>query len=442
MLKQLRRMLTVLLVWVPMAASAQSPGPLRIEINRGVIEPMPVAITEFAAESGRVGNLASEIGAVIASDLAGSGLFRPISKQAFISAVSSFDAPVAYADWKAINAQALVTGSVNVTTQGRLSVKFRLHDVFSEAQLGDGLQFAGTKDSWRRIAHKVADAIYSRITGETGYFDSRVVFVSEQGPKGARDKRLALMDYDGANAQFLTASGTLVLAPRMSPDGGQVIYTTYETGFPRAALLNLGNMSHRLLAYVPGTMSFAPRFSPEGNLVVFSLERGGNTDLYLLNLRTGARERLTSAPSIETAPSFSPDGKRIVFESDRSGSQQIYMMDARGSDPKRISFGNGRYGTPVWSPRGDLVAFTKQAGGRFHIGVMRVDGSGERLLTASFMDEGPTWSPNGRVIMFTRETRGASGAPALYSVDITGRNLKRVAAPGAASAPAWSPLLE
>ncbi len=434
--------LTCVALMLALPAIAQTPGPLRIEVNRGVIEPMPIAITDFTAESNRVGTLAAQIGAVIEADLAGSGLFRAISKDAFISGVRQFDAPVAYADWKAINAQALVTGSVNVTAQGRLSVKFRLHDVFSETQLGDGLQLAGRQDSWRRIAHKVSDAIYSRVTGESGYFDSRVVFVSEQGPKGKRDKRLAIMDYDGENAQFLTNRGNLVLAPRISPTGDRVIYTTYETGFPRAALMNLNNLSRRFLADQPGTMSFAPRFSPDGNTVVFSLESGGNTDLYALNLRTGSRDRLTSAPSIETAPSFSPDGKRIVFESDRSGSQQIYVMDARGGEPKRISFGNGRYGTPVWSPRGDLVAFTKQAGGRFHIGVMRADGSGERLLTASFLDEGPTWSPNGRVIMFTRETRGANGAPALYSVDITGRNLKRVATNGAASAPAWSPLLE
>lgn len=430
------------LILIGATAFAQTPGPLRIEINRGVIEPMPVAITDFAAESDRVGSLADDIGSVIAADLAGSGLFRAISSDAFVSGVTNFDGAVAYTDWKAINAQALVTGSVNVTAQGRLSVRFRLFDVFAETELGDGLQLSGTRDSWRRIAHKVSDAIYSRITGEGAYFDSRIVYVSEQGPKGQRDKRLAIMDYDGANRQFLTNPGNLVLAPRISPTGDRVIYTTYETGFPRAALLDLGSLRKQFLANQPGTMSFAPRFSPDGNTVIYSLATGGNTDLYALNLRTGARDRLTSSPAIDTAPSFSPDGRQIVFESDRSGSQQLYIMDARGSEPKRISFGNGRYGTPVWSPRGDLIAFTKQASGRFHIGVMRTDGAGERLLTASFLDEGPTWSPNGRVIMFTRETRGANGAPALYSVDITGRNLKRVAISGAASAPSWSPVLE
>ncbi len=422
-------------------ALAQSPGPLRIEITEGVIEPLPVAIPRFVAETGRAGAIAAQIAEVVAADLQGSGLFRAIDGAAFISGVSSFDAPVRYGDWKAINAVALVTGSVSVSLAGRLSVKFRLYDVFAEAQLGDGLQLGGTRDSWRRIAHKVADAVYSRITGEAGYFDSRVVFVAESGSKGNRSKRLAIMDFDGANAQFLTDARWLVLAPRISPKGDRVLFTGYETGFPRIYLLNLGNMQRRLLDNQPGTMTFAPRFSPDGNIVLYSLTNGGNTDLYTLNLRTGRRVRLTSAPSIETAPSYSPDGARIVFESDRSGSQQIYVMDANGSEPRRISFGTGRYGTPVWSPRGDLIAYTKQSGGRFHIGVMRIDGSEERLLTASFLDEGPTWSPNGRVIMFTRETRGASGAPALYSVDITGRNLKRVAAPGAASAPAWSPLL-
>lgn len=426
--------------WVNVA-EAQSPGPLRIEITEGVIEPLPVAIPQFVAETGRAGGLTRQIAEVVAADLEGSGLFRAIDDQAFISSVSDFNSPVSYSDWKAINAQALVVGAVSVSAGGRLSVKFQLHDVFSETTLGEGLQFSGDQDSWRRIAHKVSDAVYSRITGETGYFDSRVVFVSERGPKGQRSKRLAIMDYDGANAQFLTDSRSLVLAPRISRAGDRVLFTSYQTGFPRIYLLNLNNMTRRLLDNQPGTMSFSPRFSPDGSTVLFSLESGGNTDLYTLNLRNGRRTRLTSAPSIETAPSYSPDGSRIVFESDRSGSQQIYVMDARGGEPRRISFGAGRYGTPVWSPRGDLVAFTKQANGRFHIGVMRTDGSEERLLTASFLDEGPTWSPNGRVIMFTRETRGAGGAPALYSVDITGRNLKRVAAPGAASAPAWSPLL-
>jgi TolB protein len=343
----------------------------------------------------------------------GTGIFKAIPQEAFISQIKDFSAPVQYADWRAINAQALLTGAVNV--QGdRVTVKFRVHDVFSGQELGQGLQFAGTTDGWRRIAHKVADAIYSRITGESGYFDSRVVFVSESGPKNQRRKRLAVMDYDGANVQYLTDSRSIVLAPRFSPTGDRVLYTSYESGFPRIYVLDVGSVQQRVLQAQDGTMSFAPRFAPNGQTVVYSLSQAGNTDLYSMNIGTAQSTRLTNTPAIETAPSFSPDGSQIVFESDRSGSPQLYIMSARGGEAKRISFGQGRYGTPVWSPRGDLIAFTKQSQGRFHIGVMRTDGSEERLLTASFLDEGPTWAPNGRVIMFTRETQGAGGRSTLY----------------------------
>lgn len=424
------------LLAVPAPAPAE---PLRIVIDQGVIEPLPFAIPQFSSPGGESAQYAAEITRVIAEDLAGTGLFREIPASAYISNVTNFDAPVAYADWKAINAQALVTGAVAVQG-GQLTVKFRLFDVFSDAALGEGLQFNGTSAGWRRMAHKVADVIYSRITGEGGYFDSRVVFVSESGPKNARLKRLALMDYDGANVQFLTDSSALVLAPRFSPTGDRVLYTSYETGSPQIYLLDVASVGKVALNTQGGDMTFAPRFSPDGGSVVFSLSQGGNTDLFVMALPGGTLRRLTDAPSIETAPSFSPDGSQIVFESDRSGTPQIYVMPAGGGEATRISFGNGRYGTPVWSPRGDLVAFTKQNEGRFHIGVMRTDGSEERLLTASFLDEGPSWSPNGRVIMFTRETQGENGAPALYSVDISGRNLRRVTTPEAASDPAWGPL--
>ncbi|MEO9650644.1 MAG: Tol-Pal system beta propeller repeat protein TolB [Roseobacter sp.] len=420
-------------------AQAQSNGPLRIEITDGVIEPLPFALPVFQAETGDAGTYATQISQVVSADLIGTGLFREIAPSAFISTVSQFSAPIQYADWKAINAQALVTGAVSVQG-GRVNVKFRLYDVFSGAEMGDGLQFSGTPDGWRRIAHKVADAVYSRITGEGGYFDSRVVYVSETGPKNARQKRLAIMDYDGANTQFLTDSSAIVLAPRFSPDGRRVLYTSYETGFPRIYVLDVANAQRRGLGNQTDAMSFSPRFAPDGQTIVYSISDGGNTDIYTMNVNGGDVRRLTSAPSIETAPSYSPDGSQIVFESDRSGSQQLYVMSARGGEARRISFGPGRYGTPVWSPRGDLIAFTKQNAGRFHIGVIRLDGSEERLLTASFLDEGPSWAPNGRVIMFSRETQGAQGRSTLYSVDITGRNLRPVRTTDGGSDPSWSPL--
>ncbi len=437
----MRKFLTLFLVAIGLQASmlAAQDGPLRLDITQPVIEPLPFAVPDFVATAPAASEQASQLSRVIAADLTGTGLFREIPSSAHISQVSDFSAPVQYADWKAINAQALITGEVTVTGEN-MTVSFRVYDVFSGAELGNGLRFAGLTSGWRRMAHKVADAVYSRITGEGGYFDSRVVFVSEAGPKGERRKRLAIMDYDGANVQYLTDSSAIVLAPRFSPTGDRVLYTSYESGFPRIHVLDVGRVERRVLEQTEGTMSFAPRFAPNGRTVVFSLEQGGNTDLYAMDLSSGSRTRLTSAPSIETAPSYSPDGSQIVFESDRSGGQQLYIMPAGGGEARRISFGQGRYGTPVWSPRGDLVAFTKQNKGRFHIGVMRLDGSEERLLTASFLDEGPTWAPNGRVIMFSRETQGAQGRSSLYSVDITGRNLRAVNTPDGASDPSWSPL--
>ena len=436
MLKRLMILMMALVLGGPVWAQS---GPLRLTITDGVIEPLPFAVPVFEAENAEASQLAADITRLVSQDLAGTGLFREVPASAYISQHSAFAQTVAYADWRAINAQALITGAVSVSG-GQINVKFRLFDVFSGAEMGGGLQFAGTADGWRRMAHKVADAAYSRITGESGYFDSRVVFVAESGPKDNRLKRLAVMDYDAANLKFLTDSGSLVLAPRFSPTGDRVLYTTFESGFPRINVLDVATVGRRQLTTAAGEMAFSPRFSRDGTQVIYSLANGGNTDIYRSDLNSGSHVRLTEAPSIETAPSFSPDGSQIVFESDRSGSQQLYIMSGNGGEARRISFGEGRYGTPVWSPRGDLIAFTKQNAGRFHIGVMRTDGSEERLLTASFLDEGPTWSPNGRVIMFMRETQGAGGTSSLYSVDISGRNLKPVPVQGGASDPSWGPL--
>ena len=413
-------------------------GPLRIEITEGVIEPMPFAITFF--DEGGAGQMVGQVRDLVAADLTGTGLFREIPQSAHIARPAGFDAAVAYEDWKAINAQALVTGAVSVQG-GKVVVKFRLFDVFSGQPLGDGMQFDASTGNWRRAAHKAADQVYARLTGEGPYFDSRVAFVSETGPKNARLKRIGIMDYDGANIKWMTDDSALVLAPRFSPDGNRLLYTSYASGFPQVMLMDVNTLASRQMGQQQGTMSFSPRFSPDGRWIVYSLEQNGNTDIYQMDASSGAQRALTNAPSIETSPSYSPDGKQIVFESDRSGSPQLYIMSAGGGEPRRISFGDGRYGTPVWSPRGDLIAFTRQVGGRFHIGVMRTDGSEEKMLTESFLDEGPTWAPNGRVVMFMRTTPGDTGQSRLHSVDITGRNMRPVNFDGAASDPDWGPLL-
>ncbi len=442
MVDRLRRNLMIgvpaaTLLFRPFAAIAQAP--LRIEITEGVIEPMPFAAPGFVPDTPAAGDLAGRITQVVVADLTGTGLFREIPSAAHIGRIANFDAPVAFADWKAINAQALITGAVGVNGD-RAQVRFRLWDVFAQQGLGEGLQFEGGVGSWRRLAHKVADAVYARLTGESGYFDSKVAFIAASGPKDARRKQLAIMDYDGANAAMLTDGSALVLTPRLSPNAAQVLYTSYEQGAPKVMLMKAGGGSRSVIDDTSG-MTFAPRFSPDGQRAVFSKSVGTGSDIFVKDLGGRGETQLTRTASIDTAPCFSADGNQIVFESDRGGTQQIYIMSASGGEARRVSFGNGRYATPVWSPRGDMIAFTKIEGGRFHIGVMRTDGSGEKLLTGSYLDEGPSWAPNGRVLMFFRESPGSGGGPQLYSVDITGRNLRQVPTAGFASDPSWSGLL-
>ncbi|MBU3030059.1 Tol-Pal system beta propeller repeat protein TolB [Paracoccus marinaquae] len=411
-------------------------APLRIEITDGVVEPMSIALPAFFGDA----EIAGKIRAVVADDLTGTGLFREIPAEAQIARPDSFAEAVAYEDWRAIDAQVLVTAEVARSGEG-ISVRFRLFDVFAGQPQGDGMQFDARAADWRRAAHKIADQIYTRLTGEAPYFDSRVAFVQETGPKNARIKRIGVMDYDGANILWMTDSSSLVLAPRFSPDGRSLLYTSFDSGFPQIRVMDVATVASRPLTQGGDSMAFAPRYSPDGRWVVYSLEQGGNTDIWLMDAATGAQRPLTDAPSIETSPSFSPDGRRVVFESDRSGTPQLYIVGIEGGEPSRISFGEGRYGTPAWSPKGDLIAYTRQVGERFHIGVMRTDGSGEKNLTESFLDEGPSWAPNGRVVMFTRVTPGGSGQPRLHSVDITGRNMRPLDLDFAASDPSWGPLM-
>lgn len=440
-MKPIKNILGMALVLLAGIASAQDRPTIEIDVTGGTVQPVKVAVPRFVAETGSAQRLSGDIAAVIAADLVSTGLFREIPGTAHIAGITNFNAQPVFSDWAVVNAEALVTGAVATSGDGRLVVKFRLFDVVAQQPIGDGVQYSGTEASWRRMAHKVADTIYSRMTGESGYFDSRIVFVSETGPKNDRRKQLAVMDYDGANLQFLTDDSSIVLAPRFAPNNRDIIYTSYESGLPQVFLLNVETGRRSQLLNDTTNMATAPRFSPDGSKVVMSIIDGSNTDIYQVDLNTRNRTRLTNSSGIDTTPSYSPDGSQIVFASDRGGSQQLYVMAANGGEARRISAGGGSYGTPVWSPRGDMIAFTKIKGGRFHIGVMRTDGSRENLLTASFIDEAPTWSPNGRVLMFFRETPGANGAPQLYSVDLTGRNLRRIDTPSFASDPDWSGVL-
>jgi len=418
----------------PRFASAQT----KLQITEGNVAPLPIAIPNFVAGTPGDTQVGSDVAGVITNNLKRSGLFAPIDPAAYIERITNFDALPRFADWRAINAQALVVGRVARQGDGRVKVEFRLWDVFA-GQPQDGKQYAATPDNIRRIGHIISDQVYTRLTGEKGYFDSRVVFIDETGPRERRVKRLTLMDQDGANARYLTRGEDLVLTPRFSPATQEITYMSYGQGDPRVYLLNIETGQREIVGNFPG-MTFAPRFSPDGGSVIMSLQRGGNSNIFVMNLGSKAITRLTDSAAIDTAPSYSPDASRICFESDRGGRPQIYVMPAHGGNAQRISYGEGSYSTPVWSPRGDVIAFTKQSGGQFAIGVMSPEGKEERILTSGFHNEGPTFAPNGRVLMFFRDPGGNAG-PALYTIDLTGRNEQKVPTPSYASDPAWSPLL-
>jgi len=412
---------------------------LEIDITKGNIDPTPIAVPDFLATDSQTRAIGADIASVVRADLERSGLFKSLSPASFIERQTNIDYQPTYADWRVIKADALVSGQVVRESATKIRVEFRLWDIFAGKQLA-GLRFATTPENWRRTAHKASDAIYKSLTGEDGYFDSRIVFIDEKGTKTNRKKRLTIMDQDGHDPQYLLAGSDLVVTPRFSPSAQKITFMSYENIVPQVYLLDIETGRRELLGNFPG-MTFAPRFSPDGNQLIMSMMDKGNSDLYKMDLRSRSTTRLTSQPAIDVSGSFSPDGRRIVFNSDRGGSPQIYTMNSDGTNVKRISFGNGRYSAPVWSPRGDKIAFVKSTGGRYAIGVMNIDGSSERSLTESYLDEGPTWSPNGRVILFSRETKGRNGFSEIWSVDLTGQNVQRVNTPGKSSDPAWSPLL-
>jgi TolB protein len=410
----------------------------KVIVQEGDFAPVPIAIPNFSAGTPGDAEVGVGVAQVITNNLKRSGLFAPIDQAAYIEKQVNIDAAPNLNNWKSINAQALVVGRMTRQANGRVKAEFRLWDVNTGQQLA-GNAFETSAEYWRRIAHIVSDQIYERMTGEKGYFDTRVVFVDESGSAQRRVKRLALMDQDGANVRYLTRGSDLVLTPRFSPTTQEITYMEFGQGDPRVYLLNIETGQREIVGNFPG-MSFSPRFSPDGQRIIMSLQQGGNSNLFVMDLRSKAMTRLTDTPAIDTSPSYAPDGSRLCFESDRGGKPQIYVMPGTGGAAQRISFGDGSYSTPVWSPRGDYIAFTKQGGGQFAIGIMKPDGSGERILTSGFHNEGPTFAPNGRVVMFFRDPGGNSG-PSLFTVDVSGRNELRVPTPGFASDPAWSPLL-
>ena len=424
------------LMLTPGLAAAQG---LTGTVDQGNIQPLPIAI-EILGKDATGGDLGGQISKVVSADLDRSGYFAPIDPNAFIETALDVNVQPNWDNWKTINAQYLCSGRALVDADGRLQVDFRLWDIFSQKQLL-GQSLTATPENWRRIAHKIADAIYEKLTGQQGYFDTRIVFVAESGYRTARVRHLAIMDQDGFGASYLpVADGAkAVMTPRFSADSQEIAYMSLTADSARIYIYNLETGRQEAVGQIHG-MAFAPRFSPDGTKLAYSVASGGATNIYVMDLRTRATTRLTGGGAINTSPCFSADGSQIAFTSDRGGSPQIYMMNADGSNVRRITFGAGIYSTPVFSPQGDKIAFTRQAGGRFSIGVMNPDGSGMKLLTSSYLEEGPTWAPNGRYIMFFRES--PSGVSSLWTVEVTGRVERQVPYFGGASDPAWSPRLK
>ena len=413
------------------------------------MDPLPIAVSPLHVdpksenrENIKVKELGDKISKIIENNFRSTGLFNPLAKDAFVQKPDIAHLKPRFEDWRLIKAQALVTGKIIVKDE-KLKVEFRLWDLTASKEM-IALAFTTTPSNWRRVAHIISDKIYERLTGEDGYFDTRIIYVAESGPKDKRVKKLAIMDQDGANTKYLTLGNELVLTPRFNPANQLVTYLSYFRNLPRVYLLDIETGVQEVVGNFPG-MTFAPRFSPDGKKIIMSFAKDGNSDIYTMDLESRVVERITDHSSIDTSPSYSPDGKYIAFNSDRSGLQQIYVMKSDGSNVKRVTFGNGLYGTPVWSPRGDLIAFTKVRKGRFYIGVMRVDGTGERLLTENFYQEAPSWSPNGRVLVFYRETKsgekGEGFSAKLWSIDITGYNERKIKTETDASDPSWSSLL-
>ena len=447
MIKNIKIFIFFVILFIP----EKSFSLIEVDITRGNLNPLPIAVSELFSdketesklkEELKIDNVGAEISKVVENNLKKTGLFNPLEKDAFLQKPNVAHLKPRFEDWALIKSQALITGKVSYQKE-KLRVEFRLWDVLAGREML-ALAFTTVPNNWRRVGHIIADKIYERLTGEKGYFDTRIIYVAEKGPKTKRIKKLAIMDQDGFNTKYLTLGNELVLTPRFNPTNQMVTYLSYFRNLPRVYLLDIETGVQEVVGDFPG-MTFAPRFSPDGKKIIMSFAKDGNSDIYTMDLENRIVERITNHPSIDTSPSYSPNGKYITFNSDRSGYQQIYVMKKDGSDVKRISFGNGLYGTPVWSPRGDLIAFTKLHKGKFYIGVMRTDGSGERLLTENFYQEAPSWSPNGRVLIFYRETatdsKGEGFSAKLWSIDLTGYNERLVSTETDASDPSWSSLL-
>jgi TolB protein len=437
----IRRFLIALFViaCAPTLVFAQIEGSVTDESNNDLNVAIPAFQTpqDSPAAGVTTAALGNSVAQIIAGDLAGTGLFKPSGPNGVKAITFPEVTAPDYGHWSGAGAEMLIQGFVRANPNGELTIGCYLYDVSLKSEAARAGYVVSQRD-WRRGAHKCADIIYSKLSGESPFFDSRIAYIAERGPKNKRVKMLAIMDSDGENHKILTTGQSIALTPRFSPDYKSLLYLSYLGARPRIYVYDLASGSQRLVTE-SSSPTFSPRWSPDGKTILYSMAIAGNTDIYAISVSGGTPRRLTNVPGINIGGSYSPDGKRIVFESDRSGSQQVYIMNADGSDQQRISSGGGRYATPEWSPRGDLIAFTKIAG-NFRIGTMTPGGGSEKLLTDSWQDEAPSWSPNGRVIQFFRTAQG-SGRTSVWQVDLTGVNERRIPTPLDGSDPAWGPIL-
>lgn len=409
-------------------------------VTEGQMQPIPIAVMAFEGDGPGKDALSS----VVEHDLRYSGFFDVIDSKAHVQNTLAREETPRFDDWKLIQSRLLVTGWVE-TVGDKQRVHFKLWDIYSGHMIEEATLMTEVRRR-RRVGHLIANMIYKRMTGEDGYFDTRIVYISEKGPQEKRVKCLAVMDVDGENHQILSSGRLSVVTPRFSPNCQSITYMSFDGKIQQGKVHvhDLERGQTRLVGAFQG-ITYAPRFSPDGKQVIMSQALNGKSSIYTLDLSTGTKKQLTDSLGIDTSPCYAPDGRFIVFNSDRGGKKQLYVMDADGSNIRRISYGGGSYATPVWSPDGEWIAFTKGEGGQFYIGVMKPDGSEERLLTQGFLVEGPSWAPNSRVIVFYGQEPwgkdGKGGKASLYTIHVSGHNKQKLKTPEDGTDPAWSPSL-
>lgn len=398
---------------------------------------IPPLTTPKVAETsaGQTHALGQQVAQIIAADLRSTGSAMILGPENVrVYSYPEVTGPL-FSSWRTAGAKMLVTGFVQARPDGRLTVGCYLYDVAMAREIARK-GFVVPVEELRRGAHRCADAIYTGATGKPGTFDSRITYVAESGLPWERTKRVAIMDADGSNHQFVTGGATSALSPQISVTGDRVAYTAFVNRTPQVRIADVGTGAERPL--VPGdAISFGPAFSPDGRKIVFSIAANGNTDLFIVDSDGGVPQRLTVTPGADTAPSFSPDGRQIVFESDRSGRPQLYVMNADGSGQRRISFGGNRYSAPSWSPDGGWIAFAKADPRGSGIGILSPQGTDEKMLTTNPLDEGPSWGPSGHVLAFHRPDP-ANGRTALLTVSASGGEARPLITPQGGSDPSWS----